>query len=688
MALRDIVGALRDKEFWRDMGRNTRAMGELGIEFGEGAVGEIGGGVTALGKLATGSSFKEAGETMENVQDWAGSLYEPKYQETEDYMQSIGGAVQPLITGADRGATWLEDKTGGWIPRELTKGSALAALELSPLKFVPTGVPNALRRYNPNTNIGQTVPPRDALGYTPDNLNFNYGDMPFDMAAPVATTGGTSAITDFKQPETTSPKVAEVETSGDIEPYRSWDNPDIEYSGKDIAKKMEEMGMPMSDEVAEMGKVTLRELDLMLPDFVAGKDISALFTKEDVQEVAMGFIKDKQFPGKEIAKKMKAMGRPMSGQADKVAKLKKVTWRELDMMLPDMIAGKDIADLFKKKALEATTIKQPEIASPKVWGSPFEIQKEIDNVRTDLTNEGILSPEMLNENVDSIQKIMLNWDDYVQKYKNVKDKGKPSNDGGRIISADDAKELDPTGKYPKNRALSQDVHEVGSWFVKRLYEEKLAKPPGTGGFDETVMFTAGGTGSGKTTALKNIPGVNKKYRKAEIVYDTNLSNFNSARKKIDQALNTGRDVQIVYVYRGLEDSLENGAVARAAERMLQEGGGRTVPPIEHAKTHVGARNTVEKLQEHYKNVDGVEISVIDNSYGKGGAIESDLSKIEKFSDDISIEKARLDQKFKEMHEAGKIHDIIRNAAKKAKPPKKLSEIDVENMVNQLVTGFS
>ena len=532
MALRDIVGALRDKEFWLDMGRNTRGIGGVGIELGKGAIGEVAGGITGLGKLATGSSFEEAGEAMGNVQDWAGSLYEPKNQETQDYMQSIGGAVQPLVEKFDTGATWLEDKTGGWIPRELTKGVALSALELSPLKFVPTGVPNALRRYNPNTNIGQTVPPRDVLGYTPDNLNFNYGDMPSDIAPPIATTGGASATSDF-------------------------------------------------------------------------------------------------------------------------------------------------ADL-----------KQPEIASPKVWGSPFEIQKELDNVRTDLTNEGILSPEMVNENVDSIQKIMLNWDDYVQKYKNVKDKGKPSNDGGRIISADDAKELDPTGKYPKNRALSQDVHEVGSWFVKRLYEEKLAKPPGTGGFDETVMFTAGGTGSGKTTALKNIPGVNKKYRKAEIVYDTNLSNFNSARKKIDQALNTGRDVQIVYVYRGLEDSLENGAVARAAERMLQEGGGRTVPPIEHAKTHVGARNTVEKLQEHYKNVDGVEISVIDNSYGKGGAIESDLSKIEKFSDDISIEKARLDQKFKEMHEAGKIHDIVRNAAKKAKPPKKLSEIDVENMVNQLVTGFS
>ena len=195
MALRDIVGALRDEEFWRDIGRNTRGIGELGIEFAEGAVGEIGGGITGLGKLATGSSFEEAGEAMENVQDWAGSFYEPKYQETEDYMQSIGGAVQPLVENFDTSALWLEDNFG--IPRELTKGSALAALELSPLKFAPTKVPDALRRYNPNTNIGQTVPPRDVLGYTPDNLNFDYGDMPFDMAAPVATTGGASAISNF-----------------------------------------------------------------------------------------------------------------------------------------------------------------------------------------------------------------------------------------------------------------------------------------------------------------------------------------------------------------------------------------------------------------------------------------------------------------------------------------------------------
>jgi len=78
---------------------------------------------------------------------------------------------------------------------------------------------------------------------------------------------------------------------------------------------------------------------------VAGKKYNVK-TNEEIKEVAMSFVKNKEFPGKEIAKKMKAMGRPMAGQAPKVAKMKKVTWRELDLMLPDMIAGKDIAALF------------------------------------------------------------------------------------------------------------------------------------------------------------------------------------------------------------------------------------------------------------------------------------------------------------------------------------------------------
>tara|TARA_R110000765_G_scaffold48755_1_gene99480 strand:- start:233 stop:1816 length:1584 start_codon:yes stop_codon:yes gene_type:complete len=172
MALRDIVGALRDEEFWRDIARNTRAMGELGIEFGEGAVGEVAGGITGLGKLATGSSFKEAGETMENVQDWAGSFYEPKYQETEDYMQSIGEAVQPLITEIDSGATWVEDKTGGWIPRELTKGMLQLMAEVGPVGLIPKRFAPYLLDDSYGTNLGATA---NALRTTGKSYKSQYG---------------------------------------------------------------------------------------------------------------------------------------------------------------------------------------------------------------------------------------------------------------------------------------------------------------------------------------------------------------------------------------------------------------------------------------------------------------------------------------------------------------------------------
>lgn len=50
--------------------------------------------------------------------------------------------------------------------------------------------------------------------------------------------------------------------------------------------------------------------------------------------------------GKEIAAKMK-LNKTLKSFADKVAKKKKITSKELDEMLPDYISGVDIAALFK-----------------------------------------------------------------------------------------------------------------------------------------------------------------------------------------------------------------------------------------------------------------------------------------------------------------------------------------------------
>lgn len=194
---------------------------------------------------------------------------------------------------------------------------------------------------------------------------------------------------------------------------------------------------------------------------------------------------------------------------------------------------------------------------------------------------------------------------------------------GKVLNTDIARELSP--EYAANRTLSANVHEPASAFVKQLYADKLAQPANP---NSTVLFTGGGTGAGKTTALENLfPNLSQK---AEMIYDTNLNKLESATKKIDQALEAGRNVNIVYVYRDPVESLTEGALTRA-ERMKKElGSGRTVPIEEHLKTHVGVREVIPQLMEQYKDNPKVSIGVINNTFGKGNAKASTLEELPVF----------------------------------------------------------
>ncbi|PZQ26799.1 MAG: hypothetical protein DI562_14435, partial [Stenotrophomonas acidaminiphila] len=130
-------------------------------------------------------------------------------------------------------------------------------------------------------------------------------------------------------------------------------------------------------------------------------------------------------------------------------------------------------------------------------------------------------------------------------------------DGGRVLNTDTARELSP--EYLADRTRSADVHEAASDTIKLLYEQKLAQPTPEG-FDSTVLFTAGGTGAGKTSGMK---AMGDSIGRPEIIYDTNMNTLSSAVDKIEQALAAGRDVDIVYVYRDPVDALVNGAIPRA-----------------------------------------------------------------------------------------------------------------------------
>ena len=223
---------------------------------------------------------------------------------------------------------------------------------------------------------------------------------------------------------------------------------------------------------------------------------------------------------------------------------------------------------------------------------------------------------------------IFDYDNLVKEYNALEE-----SKGGKVINTDVARELSP--EYRANRTLSANVHEPASALVKQIYANKLAQPAKP---NATVLFTGGGTGAGKSTALEDtFPALSKE---AEMIYDTNLNKFSSAKDKIDQALDAGRNVNIVYVYRDPVESLTQGALSRA-ERMKRDlGSGRTVPLKEQLNTHVGVSEVIPKLMERYKDNPNVSIGVINNTFGKGNAKASTLEELPTFKPEEMSVKLR------------------------------------------------
>lgn len=241
-------------------------------------------------------------------------------------------------------------------------------------------------------------------------------------------------------------------------------------------------------------------------------------------------------------------------------------------------------------------------------------------------------------------KISADFPGCVAEYGALKDA-----EGGKVLNTDTARELSPD--YMKDRTKSAAVHEPASAFIKRMYAQKLKEEPGPGE-EPMVLFTAGGTGAGKSTAIQNISDVAGLKKRAQIVYDTNMNGYESSKAKIDQALEAGKAVSIAMVVRDPEDALINGALPRAEGQRVKFGTGRTVPLREHIKTHIGAIETVQRLAAEYADNPAVHFRIIDNGLGKGNAQERGLAWLsqQKYNDVEQRVSAALEREY----EAGRI----------------------------------
>ena len=260
-------------------------------------------------------------------------------------------------------------------------------------------------------------------------------------------------------------------------------------------------------------------------------------------------------------------------------------------------------------------------------------------LKLDGTSVGEMTQNKEDLNGELQRKIDADFEGAVAEYSADKE-----TNGGQVLNTDLARELSPG--YRKDKSRAAEVHEAASAFIKRLYAAKL-KQPVPEGKEPFVLFTAGGTGAGKSTALELLPTLSAT---ASIVYDGTMSKLDSAEKVIQQALDAGRAVRYVYVFRDPADALANGALPRAVRS------GRTAPVDVLHDSHIGARKVVEALVKKYANDPRVQFDFIDNSRGYGNAADVALAEIPQIDENGLKEK--LYGIVKDQHRTGKISDAI------------------------------
>jgi len=201
--------------------------------------------------------------------------------------------------------------------------------------------------------------------------------------------------------------------------------------------------------------------------------------------------------------------------------------------------------------------------------------------------------------------------DYKAKFKNK-------------IDPDDVKRLDPN--FDKDSSLAAAVHEPSSYLSKVIWNQAL-KEKKEKGDTSPVLFTAGGSGSGKSEAgelAKAIIGAEED----PLTFDSVLGNFDKSTKKIDEALQAqDGKIDIVYTNAPLELAV-----------LLNMKRSRTVKLDTQIEAHFAASENIRKLAEHYKNNDRVKITVVNNTGDPPDLAEGSLADVPTYSDREGIRK--------------------------------------------------
>lgn len=212
---------------------------------------------------------------------------------------------------------------------------------------------------------------------------------------------------------------------------------------------------------------------------------------------------------------------------------------------------------------------------------------------------------------------------------------------GKEINADNFRQFFKKQGY--NGSNSAAVQEPSSYLAKKAFTENLKND------GKYFVATGGGSGAGKSSALKGVSAYSTIKSKAAVILDSNMSSLKSALKKIDEAKQAGKKFVEYYVYRSPEDAFLNGVVKRMKNN--SEEMGRIVPSSVVADNHIGSFEVAKQLEDM-----GKKVYYVDNSLGAGNAKIVSRAEIENKanfpSKEVLTEKLNLIAK--KLYEKGEI----------------------------------
>jgi len=194
-----------------------------------------------------------------------------------------------------------------------------------------------------------------------------------------------------------------------------------------------------------------------------------------------------------------------------------------------------------------------------------------------------------------------------------------------VINIDRAKLL-LKGYDSADIANERKFYGKAAEITNKIYNKWLKNRQGKG--NNVVLFTGGGTGSGKST----IVDVWAKNEEHAIVVDSTLTSKKYAIEQIDKAIKAGFEPKIGFVYRDPVDAWENGIWQRYEE------GGHFVPANIFLNTHIKSRQNLIELAEKYG--DKLDIEIVENESGKE-PVEISLDELKSKSYDLERIKEQI-----------------------------------------------